>query len=89
MRLLAGKDRSLTNLDNDRAARRPIRKDRAALAAVRTNVDTGFLKNFFSLKSHESLHMQIRAEMFNVFHHAEFNYPTLTRNSGTPVCEVA
>ena len=122
MTILAGTDRSLTNLGNDRAdyigpadqygqtapsAQRSgcgnvicvpwLNTSYFALPAIgtfgnvgkgafhgpgRTNVDTGILKNFFPFHEHENIHFQIRAEMFNVFNHSEFNDPTLTRNSG-------
>lgn len=48
----------------------------------RSNVDTGILKNFFPLRSHEAIHLQLRGEFFNVFNHAEFNDPDVTRNDG-------
>ncbi|NUQ29748.1 MAG: carboxypeptidase regulatory-like domain-containing protein [Acidobacteriaceae bacterium] len=46
----------------------------------RSNVDTGILKNFFPLRSHEDIRVQLRGEFFNVFNHAEFNDPNVTRN---------
>jgi hypothetical protein len=48
----------------------------------RTNVDTGLIKNFVPLKSHEDLRFQLRGEFFNVLNHAEFNDPDVTRNDG-------
>jgi hypothetical protein len=48
----------------------------------RTNVDTGLLKNFYPWPTHENLRMQLRGEFFNVFNHAEFNDPDVTRNDG-------
>lgn len=47
-----------------------------------TNIDTGLSKNFLPLKSYESLRLQIRGEFFNVFNHAQFNDPDVTRNDG-------
>jgi hypothetical protein len=47
-----------------------------------TNLDTGLIKNFFPLKAHESIRMQIRGEFFNVLNHAQFNDPDVTRNDG-------
>lgn len=48
----------------------------------RTNIDTGLLKNFFPLKSHEDIRLQLRGEFFNVLNHAQFNDPDVTRNDG-------
>ncbi len=48
----------------------------------RTNVDTGLLKNFYPFKSHEDIRFQLRGEFFNIFNHAEFNDPDVTRNDG-------
>jgi Carboxypeptidase regulatory-like domain len=48
----------------------------------RSNVDMGLIKNFFPFRSHEDIRFQLRGEFFNIFNHAEFNDPTLSRNSG-------
>lgn len=120
MTVLAGTDRSLTALGNDRAdyigpvaqyGQTASSSSRSgcgrsvcvpwlntssfALPAVgtygnigkgafrgpgRTNVDTGLLKNFYPLTSHENIRFQLRGEFFNVFNHAQFNDPDVTRN---------
>lgn len=120
MTILAGTDRSLTALGNDRAdyigpvdqyGQTPQSSSRGgcgraacvpwlntsyfALPAVgtygnigkgafrgpgRTNVDTGLLKNFYPMRAHEDLRFQLRGEFFNVFNHAQFNDPDITRN---------
>jgi hypothetical protein len=122
MTLLAGTDRSLTVLGNDRAdyigpsaqygqtapsASRGgcgsatcvpfLNTAWFALPAIGTfgnvgkgafrgpsrwNMDTGLIKNFYPLPSHESIRMQLRGEFFNVFNHTELNDPTTSRNSG-------
>ncbi|MBV9081908.1 MAG: carboxypeptidase regulatory-like domain-containing protein, partial [Acidobacteriaceae bacterium] len=46
----------------------------------RTNVDTGILKNFYPLKSHEDIRFQLRGEFFNILNHAQFSDPDVTRN---------
>src|ERR1019366_5745815 len=46
------------------------------------NVDTGLIKNFYPLKSHEDIRMQLRGEFFNVLNHSQFNDPDTTRNDG-------
>jgi hypothetical protein len=120
MTVLAGTDRSLTALGNDRAdyigpvdqyGQTPQSASRGgcgraacvpwlntsyfALPALgtygnigkgafrgpgRTNVDTGLLKNFYPMRAHEDLRFQLRGEFFNVFNHAQFNDPDITRN---------
>ena len=122
MTILAGTDRSLTALGNDRAdyigpadqyGKTAPEGSRSgcgsatcvpwlntsyfALPAIgtfgnvgkgafrgpsRANVDTGLIKNFFPIRSHEEIRFQLRGEFFNVFNHAEFNDPTVSRNSG-------
>jgi len=46
------------------------------------NVDTGLIKNFFPVKTHEEIRAQIRGEFFNVLNHTQFNDPDVTRNDG-------
>jgi hypothetical protein len=46
------------------------------------NVDTGLSKNFYPLKTHEDIRMQLRGEFFNVLNHSQFNDPDVTRNDG-------
>lgn len=48
----------------------------------RTNVDTALIKNFFPLRSHESIRFQLRGEFFNILNHTELNDPSTARNSG-------
>jgi len=48
----------------------------------RFNVDTGLIKNFYPLKTHEDLRLQLRGEFFNVLNHSQFNDPDVTRNDG-------
>ncbi len=46
------------------------------------NLDIGFLK---STKIRENLNLQFRAELFNIFNHTNFSYPSTTAVfSGTP-----
>jgi hypothetical protein len=42
------------------------------------NIDTGLLKNFYPMPSHENWNFQFRAEFFNVFNHPQFADPNLT-----------
>lgn len=42
------------------------------------NVDTGLIKNFYPLPSHESFNFQFRAEFFNLFNHPQFSDPNVT-----------
>ena len=42
------------------------------------NIDTGLLKNFYPMPSHESWNFQFRAEFFNVFNHPQFSDPNVT-----------
>ena len=46
------------------------------------NVDTGLLKNFFPLPSHESFSFQFRAEFFNLFNHPQLADPNVTVANG-------
>jgi hypothetical protein len=42
------------------------------------DIDTGLLKNFYPMPSHESWNFQFRAEFFNIFNHPQFSDPNLT-----------
>ena len=42
------------------------------------NVDTGLLKNFYPMPSHENFNFQFRAEFFNIFNHPQFSDPNTT-----------
>ncbi len=42
------------------------------------NVDTGLLKTFTPMTSHESLNFQFRAEFFNIFNHPQWADPNTT-----------
>jgi len=48
----------------------------------RWNVDMGLLKNFYPIKSRESMHFQLRGEFFNIFNHTQLQDPTVSVNSG-------
>jgi hypothetical protein len=48
----------------------------------RWNVDMGLLKNFYPVTGHESMHLQLRGEFFNIFNHTQLQDPTVTVNSG-------
>jgi hypothetical protein len=45
------------------------------------DVDTGLLKNFTPLPSHENFSFQLRGEFFNLFNHAQLADPNLTFSS--------
>lgn len=47
-----------------------------------TNLDTGLIKNFYPMQSHESFRVQLRGEFFNVLNHSQFMDPEINRNSG-------
>jgi hypothetical protein len=42
------------------------------------DVDTGLLKNFVPLRSHDSINFQFRGEFFNIFNHAQLADPNVT-----------
>ena len=42
------------------------------------DVDTGLLKNFTPMRSHENVNFQFRAEFFNLFNHPQFSDPNVT-----------
>jgi hypothetical protein len=46
------------------------------------NVDTGLLKNFTPVPSHESLSFQFRGEFFNIFNHPQWADPNVTVSNG-------
>jgi len=46
------------------------------------DVDTGLLKNFIPIPSHESFSFQFRGEFFNVFNHPQLADPNLTFSNG-------
>ncbi len=46
------------------------------------DVDTGLLKNFSPMPSHENFSFQLRGEFFNLFNHAQFADPNLTFSNG-------
>jgi hypothetical protein len=46
------------------------------------DVDTGLLKNFTPLSSHENFGFQFRGEFFNIFNHPLFADPNLTFSNG-------
>jgi hypothetical protein len=48
----------------------------------RTNVDVGLIKNFYPLKSNESVRFQLRGEFFNILNHTQLNDPSVSVNSG-------
>ncbi len=48
---------------------------------VLQDVDTGLLKNFVPLTSHENFSFQFRGEFFNIFNHPQFADPNLTFSS--------
>ncbi len=46
------------------------------------NMDMALIKNFYPMKSHENIAMQLRGEFFNIFNHPQFADPTATFSSG-------
>jgi hypothetical protein len=42
------------------------------------DVDTGLLKNFFPIPSHENFNFQFRGEIFNLFNHPQLSDPNVT-----------
>jgi hypothetical protein len=42
------------------------------------DIDTGLLKNFYPMPSHENFNFQFRAEFFNLFNHPQFSDPNTT-----------
>jgi hypothetical protein len=46
------------------------------------DADTGFLKNFVPMTSHENLNFQFRAELFNVFNHPQWSDPNVNFANG-------
>ncbi|MDR3792744.1 MAG: carboxypeptidase regulatory-like domain-containing protein [Terracidiphilus sp.] len=42
------------------------------------DVDTGLLKNFVPLRSHDNINFQFRGEFFNIFNHAQLADPNVT-----------
>ena len=46
------------------------------------NVDTGLIKNFYPVPSHERFSFQFRAEFFNLFNHPQWSDPNVTFANG-------
>ena len=46
------------------------------------NVDTGLLKNFYPVPSHERFSFQFRAEFFNLFNHPQWSDPNTNFSNG-------
>ena len=46
------------------------------------DADTGLLKNFTPLTSHENFNFQLRGEFFNVFNHPQWSDPNVTFANG-------
>ena len=46
------------------------------------NMDMGLIKNFYPVKSHENIAVQLRGEFFNIFNHPQFADPSATFSSG-------
>lgn len=46
------------------------------------DVDTGLIKNFYPMPSHESLNFQFRGEFFNLFNHPQWSDPNVTYANG-------
>jgi hypothetical protein len=46
------------------------------------NVDTGLLKNFTPMQSHENIRFQFRGEFFNLFNHPQFADPNTNFSNG-------
>ncbi len=46
------------------------------------DVDTGLIKNFYPVPSHESFNFQFRAEFFNLFNHPQWSDPNVTFANG-------
>ena len=44
--------------------------------------DTGLLKNFYPMPSHESFNFQFRSEFFNIFNHPQLSDPNVTFANG-------
>jgi hypothetical protein len=42
------------------------------------NVDTGLIKNFYPMPSHERYSFQFRGELFNIFNHPQWSDPTVS-----------
>jgi len=47
------------------------------------DIDTGLLKNFYPMPSHENFNFQFRAEFFNIFNHPQFSDPNLTLSNSS------
>ncbi len=50
------------------------------------DADTGFLKNFYPLSSHENWNFQFRGEFFNIFNHPQLSDPNVTFCTPAPTC---
>ena len=46
------------------------------------NMDMALIKNFYPVKAHENVTVQLRGEFFNIFNHPQFGDPTATFSSG-------
>ena len=46
------------------------------------NADTGLIKNFYPVPSHEAFNFQFRAEFFNLFNHPQWSDPNVTFSNG-------
>jgi Carboxypeptidase regulatory-like domain len=46
------------------------------------NVDTGLIKNFYPIRSHENINFQFRGEFFNLFNHPQWSDPNVTFANG-------